>query len=637
MVLNARRRAGDCRASYGTRHPSRGPRQFMLTTASPNAIIYQDVIGQLESLLVEDGNNAEDEGDLAVVVLATPAFATWLEHAPFTSKVLETLANQMGCQNNGISPLKVSALLAVVDGLPPSEPPAQSGPQRTEGFAFLRGHQRNIAPGMWEGYSAVRQEPRFIIAGTRDQRASIILSLNLPDVLSDKVRSEEVLEMTVPLANTIFSNGRVSTLLATSWARSSISEPFLKVDQFEKVSQTIVPFPSLKTKVSQQLEAPLRPLTPGRRIASGLGNIVRQLEGADGVPQPASRELEENIDMYLKSRNLGKDAVSIWALIVPSEEVLFKQHAKPESRQRVRERLATLCSDRGVQAALADSTLPKEDWLFWLGQGSSLNRVRKYKEPETPLSALPLCLSFITNPVLGNEIASHVSWACVTSDGTVRHDSPDSHADKGPRTTLLDTKTISGGGGWGIKAGLLSLDPETGLDQSAEAPSDLEAVGSAAAERAPSLGHVAKPGSFIQFLIADRETTTPPAERPARCARREDALLPDGVITVGCLPSTIDDLPHPTTPSPSATAAEAAAPRPTAPCAPTLEAGVFGALSEAGFFLRSTKADGAPVPALLMTKVDVPYARFRVTVCSPSRGSRGLSGERHRESGNSVS
>jgi len=92
----------------------------------------------------------------------------------------------------------------------------------------------------------------------------------------------------------------------------------------EKHVQAIVP--SLKSIQSHtNVSVPLVPITRPRRIAAGLGNIVRQTE-MDGKPSPASRELEVVIPRILKARDRATSTavagpVTVWALVAPREAV----------------------------------------------------------------------------------------------------------------------------------------------------------------------------------------------------------------------------------------------------------------------------------------------------------------------------
>lgn len=146
------------------------------------------------------------------------------------------------------------------------------------------------------------------------------------------------LRVTVPLANTVFSNGRSHTLSASLWrAGSGAREELRLARRAEKTSQAILSSwlegspgrPMWWSSARARVACPLVPVTQPRRIAAGLGNILRQVD-LDGVPAPASRELEAVIPALLAQRQkhaTGRDGgdlaapgpVGVWALMLPAK------------------------------------------------------------------------------------------------------------------------------------------------------------------------------------------------------------------------------------------------------------------------------------------------------------------------------
>ena len=204
----------------------------------------------------------------------------------------------------------------------------------------------------------------------------------------------------LPLANTLFHNGRLSTLIVQRWVRSQQAEaPFRLVREKQEY---------VKGQVGVVLEEQgNRPpsihlpqswgLTPPRVIAESMGNIVRKVQLGESTI-PASKELEESIAIWTKRSDHDYE---IWAQIMPIE--LWQ----------------------GLPQSLGN---PAD-----VGQGRRLHRV------------------------------------------------------------------LSGGGGWGSKQGLISLDPESGFIAVHEGDvldneQDLES------EQRKALGEVARPGDVIHFL-----------------------------------------------------------------------------------------------------------------------------------------
>jgi len=187
-------------------------------------------------------------------------------------------------------------ICACVDGLATQSHSEENG--IVEGLSFLHGRTSSVAPDLWNS------EP------ISTEKNPIQSSLSF---LSDDISDSNTLEhhaVSLPLANTLFTNGKISTLITSRWAYKS-DWNFTKLKMEEKANQKIVAL-----KHFGAVHIPAFTLTPPRRIASGLGNIVRQLE-CGGKPVPASEELEASIDAYLKKTQRHKSTVQVWALIIP--------------------------------------------------------------------------------------------------------------------------------------------------------------------------------------------------------------------------------------------------------------------------------------------------------------------------------
>lgn len=155
---------------------------------------------------------------------------------------------------------------------------------------------------------------------------------------------------------------------------------------------------------------------------------------------------------------------------------------------------------------------------------------------------------------------------------------------------------MSGGGGWGPKAGLLSLDPRNSVDTPVvqnpitmdDGPNDASTF-----EGPGSKGHL------IQFFVAHHSAI--------RLPRISTEALKKGSTVIGVVPSTIDEIP----------AAEVYMSEP-----PKLftHLGFFGAQSERGFSVRSAmqemSEDGQELRwkirrRAFCTKIDVPFAQLQ--------------------------
>ena len=161
-------------------------------------------------------------------------------------------------------------------------------------------------------------------------------------------------------------------------------------------------------------------------------------------------------------------------------------------------------------------------------------------------------------------------------------------------------EVLSGGGGWGVKKGLLALDPETNF-QSPE-PETCQACENDHVTNANSgraLEGVFKPGDIITFFRPKFSQPKPLALLPQKKLRYWHVISPNS-ICLGCGPSTADA---------AIGGAEWAFQK-------TLVKGHFGMLSEQGMSLQIDRN----VPAgsieqsgtIVHTKIDNPHAYFSI-------------------------
>jgi hypothetical protein len=157
---------------------------------------------------------------------------------------------------------------------------------------------------------------------------------------------------------------------------------------------------------------------------------------------------------------------------------------------------------------------------------------------------------------------------------------------------------VSGGGGWGPKQGLLSLDPETSLARFAEARYDYDSNDSGNDDQVQALGNTAKPGSWIQFLIYHEASAGARGDDASSIAAAPSYNVVNS-LAFGSIPSTIDDIPLPKSMSDVAGGNEGPG---------ALIEGIeghFGAQSEVGIYINLQKGD-----KVLSSKVDVPQSTF---------------------------
>ncbi|KAM0814558.1 hypothetical protein AB5N19_00348 [Seiridium cardinale] len=372
----------------------------------------------------------------SLVVLASKDLAPWLEDGQFMSDFLGSL--QMS--SNATGKATVDVLSGVTDGL---RPDLVYGQPRS-GLSVLYGTQ-NMLPRLWEQEDADASR-------NADRAASVSLSMAFA---GNPFNSS----ITLPLANTVFQNGRRSTLFATRYETDSSGRAEATLIQ-DKTHQDIE-FVT-KTEPTFNLRIPLVPLTPPRKIVAGLGNIVRQVE-IDGVATPASKELEVLIPQLLKMRKV-QGPVGVWAVVIPPH----------------------------VMESDAFSGL-------------------------VPFS-------------------SHVKSAKMTEKRLVRRNKDIFR--KLNHYGFRIHKILSGGGGWGAKQGLLSLDPETSYTRPDQ--DNLDDFIKAFKTRNsgdPSQG-IVTPGSYILFCAQPELPELPEPGRSFQLNRgwylgvteKKEELLPEGIL-----------------------------------------------------------------------------------------------------------
>ncbi|PSR80813.1 hypothetical protein BD289DRAFT_440102 [Coniella lustricola] len=296
---------------------------------------------------------------------------------------------------------------------------------------------------------------------TADEPSHLTISVSKTAHADDKV------SVTLPLANTLFQNGRRSTLLASKWAAQAggLMAPLVPpcsqlLQMLDKRCQTVCLPPSSAASSSPSessclaISSSLTPITWPRMILESLGNILAKVD-IEGVPSPASKELQANVPRLMEARRSTETGyknaqarVSVWAAIIPGKLVL---------------------------PAASTNATPRVHPVMGSEHGSS--------ETEGPASLFNLFTHAQSHERQG--------WPA--------------HVDIGP--ALLKGcrlhRIMSGGGEWGAKASLLSLDPQTSYGLENEQDELLRFQRSFFGEEEADEA-IAKPGDFVQFYV-DKE------------------------------------------------------------------------------------------------------------------------------------
>jgi hypothetical protein len=347
-----------------------------------------------------------------------------------------------------------------------------------------------------------------------------------------------------PLANTVFQTGRPNTMIHSTWNKKAGAPATLELTH-EPASWEIKlneKTGSATTELQPTLVTPLIPLTFPRTVDGHMGNILRQVVGEGGESMQASTELEHAVPAFFKARGELVQSTSAWALVIPKKMTPF-------AAQRTREAI--------TQAQ--DVTDEVTDWgPLW----------NKYWSNES---------------IKGSAFQGHslVDWALLY--GARLH------------------RVLSGGGGWGKKAGLLSLDPGPLPAPDSTQSSDAGAAFADEADFTSALRTVVNEGDSIQFFVS------PPASSDVRIEdletlKQSQLLSADGAWDweFGVVPSTVDSVPGASWQHASVESDEVIVFRDT-----------FGALAERGLtWCRRPAVGRAPHTKPVPTTVDVPFARF---------------------------
>lgn len=314
-------------------------------------------------------------------------------------------------------------------------------------------------------------------------------------VFYDNIAAVRTLDL--PLANTVFLNGRTSTLHAQRWAVNPNpgSEAWLSRERHKLLDrQTISLFPLNNTTHAPHMEMPpYCLLTPPRVIESSIGNIIRSFRASKSdisypTPIPASTDIEKTLPNWTGD---PKAHLEVWAQVIPHER--------------------------------------------WSG--------------------LP--------QLLGGS----------------------SDVDQGHRFH----KVLSGGGGWGNKQGLISLDPESSFGSTMEQVvfgdgEDPEA------EQRRALGEVVRPGDVVRFLAFKHIPASNSNRRP-----KQSGLIGTSV-RIGSIPSQrYESLQQPVPQSGEADDSGY-----------SVDCGHFGALSETGLSVHvqvSTEEGNQSLETVVQTKL----------------------------------
>lgn len=429
---------------------------------------------------------------------------------------------------------------AVVDRIPyPSDahplPDVMQGVDHRAGFEGVSvavSYSDTAAPGLWSRQNDEKG------SGTTGALQRPVLSFRFPceplavgaGTAPGPVRSRIWSVVQLPVANTLFHNGQLSTMFATRWARATNPTPqngYVRTGKINLTQQTLNMtgmLPDDTSKYTTNLVLGLHPITTPRVIASGLGNIIRELyvDGTSKKPMPASMELEIAISQEIKNLQTPDQRPAVWALIIPRE------------------------------SRIDDPEILNHDAAYWIERGGRLHRI------------------------------------------------------------------LSGGGGWGLKKGLLALDPKIDFNSpELETDGAFDNAQTTDGIQEQALEEIFKPGDLITFLLSRHSDKSPLEEfhQTPVPKNRNWCLSPSPSVYFGCTPSTVDLIPDQDT----------ATGKKKPPFDRIFIKRHFGMLSEQGMNIHDeieVPVDSIQQPGMAVhTKIDNPLAYFSITVKWLGQGS----------------
>ncbi|CAK7214821.1 hypothetical protein SBRCBS47491_002280 [Sporothrix bragantina] len=449
----------------------------------PKQTVLDNIRVKQDVLIAQNKAAPQAQPDNAAVILASPEFATWLDDEAFVAALLQHMPLSHP-QSNGNA--GTSVLCAVVAALATPQTAAKIGQTPVSGLSIAYGNTDVLLPGLWhgEGNKETLRSSRGSIGSDLDRDAAI--TVEVPPLSGANQTGDGSLRVTLPLSNTIFQNGRRSTLLASLWKHGGPEGQLERQNVESREHQLVVVPPVASTTATvtgnTQVSAPLFALSEPLKIASGLGNIVRQVfDPSTGRPIPAARELETDIPALLAARRkatpgLEDGALAVWGLVIPEKAMPFYEQLRLGLSSPGETALHALASDadHAPEAEQQVATRTSAHFTALLAAGCRLHRI------------------------------------------------------------------LSGGGGWGLKQGLLSLDPQMShpasaslaASQSADAASQPKILGEERRdEEMDDEAMLSFIRSFKSETLVGREVAASEAASQNSASAAEDGV--DGVAMPG--------------------------------------------------------------------------------------------------------
>ena len=475
-----------------------------ITASQPSRTSIEALLEHVPRRATRSSSPDASSTSASIALFLTPAYARHALDPDLPLKLFDKIVGSAGPSDRSLE-----SITAVVDRLP-----ARDSEQIYEGLAYAAALDGSILDTYQDGIE---------LQSSAQKPGSLYITIPRTAPSSRNTAMTSTLGLQLPLTQTIFSTGLVSTLVHASY-RPAAAGKFLQLYAMRQLeSHTLaLPFTPRSIGFSVFLTLLTRPAT----VDYCMGNIVRSITPtAEQARQPASQELEAAISSYFRSRGISPEPVSVWALIIPA---ITSQISLSKKLQDMLERASQTEADPSRRNSFQTDLLDSECISELLDYGARFHKV------------------------------------------------------------------LSGGGGWGKKAGLLSLDPDVAystrelrgeqgwdFDFSEGGEHDIQR------QRDQALGQIVKKGETIMFLLAPKNVSSSTFVAPKLVDKEESGNTYEAIF--GALPSSVD------------TAANVEAEDSTI----RFHDNVFGALSEGGMAL----AMDSPT---LHTKLDMPFSRVTV-------------------------
>lgn len=228
----------------------------------------------------------------------------------------------------------------------------------SEGISVAILDSRAAAPDLWSIKDISNERETMTI----QQRCTLSFSLppspGMRTQIFDKSASQPLVErmLQLPVANTVFQNGRTSTLFAQKWVVSFRAEFTSEHMSSEKTwlphqtvhMDTIFADEGRRLQLDTLLHSRLLPITPARTVTAAVGNIVRKISGGDASAEslPASEELERAISTAIEQGQVLAQHPGVWALVRPQRYAALDRPAQFQSNIRDMTEYAVLSGAR---------------------------------------------------------------------------------------------------------------------------------------------------------------------------------------------------------------------------------------------------------------------------------------------------